>query len=395
MATAQAFDARALEPLQYGAYEVHAHTRACALQIRKAEQPGLLVDGPLDQRSFLAARRLDLAGALLQFLARLRENKKQEIHGWPWIVQSFVPALRTLLEHFVVALPVFLDQALQADIAADLQAAMVTAEQKQQARDPAIAITKRMNAQKIQIERRNEDQRRNPSLDEAALPELNHFRHRLRRSFGGDRLEANAAAAIGVSLNNVHVLIFVTAGIPDLAAAEAVQLFYRGLREGKFRAGFVNKLQRVAVAAHLLLVAIAQGGPAEDECAHARFVHFDALDAIRGNGAFDQRVFPQHLQLLRRLPGVELELALGLAQVREIPARARGDVRRFGRELAKGHHASLSINHRLQLIHRIPQFIRAIEFADDFADVAVAPNRSNFQYVGQGEIELAVSAELG
>src|SRR5260370_40380561 len=110
------------------------------------------------------------------------------------------------------------DQALQADVAAHLQAALIAGQKKLEPGDAAIAIAKRMNAEKIQIERAGEYQRMNPFLHYAALPKLNHFRHRRRRLSGGHRFETHAAAAMPVGLDDVHVLFLVTAAVPDFAA---------------------------------------------------------------------------------------------------------------------------------------------------------------------------------
>ena len=86
---------------------------------------------------------------------------------------------------------------------------MVAGQQKQQPGDAAIAVAERMDAQEIQIQRGGERERRNPFLFHAALPQLDHLGHRLRGLFGGNGLEADAAAAIGVGLDDVHVLFLV------------------------------------------------------------------------------------------------------------------------------------------------------------------------------------------
>ena len=108
---------------------------------------------------------------------------------------------------------------------------------------------------------------------------------------------------------------------------------------GSLRAAFVDEFQGVAVAAHFLLVAVAQRGLAEHERADARLVHLDAFDAVGGNGAFDERVFAQHLELLRRLAGEQFLFAARLGQIGQIPRRPRGQRGRFGGELAEGHHS--------------------------------------------------------
>ena len=78
-------------------------------------------NGGLHQGGLFTARGFELADALLEFLARLREDEEQEIHRRPRVVFALVPALGTLFEDFVVALLVLLDEAFEADVAARLQ----------------------------------------------------------------------------------------------------------------------------------------------------------------------------------------------------------------------------------------------------------------------------------
>ena len=67
---------------------------------------------------------------------------------------AFVPALGALFEDFVVTLFVLLDESFETDVAAGFDAAMIAGEQEQQTRDTTIAIAERMDAEKIEIERR-------------------------------------------------------------------------------------------------------------------------------------------------------------------------------------------------------------------------------------------------
>ena len=75
--------------------------------------------------------------------------------------------------------------------------------------------------------------------------------------------------------------------------AELVQPFDGGFGDGKFCPAFVNECEGVTIAAHFLLVAVAQCRLAEDERADAGLVHFDAFDAIGGDSALENRVLPQ------------------------------------------------------------------------------------------------------
>ena len=61
----------------------------------------------------------------------------------------------------------------------------------------------------------------------------------------------------------------------------------------------MDQFQGVAVATHLLLVAVAQGRLAEHEGGDAGLIHLDSFDAVGRNGAFDERMLAKHLELLR------------------------------------------------------------------------------------------------
>ena len=101
---------------------------------------------------------------------------------------------------------------------------------------------------------------------------------------------------------------------------------------------FVDELERITVASHFFFVPVAQSGLAKNERSDTRLVHLDAFDAVGGNRAFNQRVLPQHLQLLRRLTSEQFLFAPRLAQISQIPGRPGGNRRRFSSQLAQGHH---------------------------------------------------------
>ncbi len=137
--------------------------------------------------------------------------------------------------------------------------AMVAGEQKQQTRGAAIAVAERMDAQKVKVELPAAVNRRvNPFFPNPALPEFDHLRHRLGCLFCRDGFESHAAAAIRVVLDDVHVLLLVKAGVPDLTTAQFMDRFDGALGNGKIRAALVNEIQRVAIAANLFLVAVAK-----------------------------------------------------------------------------------------------------------------------------------------
>ncbi len=99
-------------------------------EVRDAEGGDLAVNSSEDSLGFFASRRLELADALLEFLASLGEDEEQEIYRGPGVVFALMPALGGKFEDFVVTFFVLFDQAFEADIAAGLNAAMIAGEQK-------------------------------------------------------------------------------------------------------------------------------------------------------------------------------------------------------------------------------------------------------------------------
>ncbi len=96
-----------------------------------------------------------------------------------------------------------------------------------------------MNAEEIEVQRAEQDEWVNPFLPQATLPELHHLGHILRSLLRQNGFETDAAAAIGILLDDVHVLLLVSDGVPGLAAAEFVKALDGGFRNGQLRAAFM------------------------------------------------------------------------------------------------------------------------------------------------------------
>jgi len=99
-----------------------------------------------------------------------------------------------------------------------------------------------------------------------------------------------------------------------------MQIADRLLRHLELCALCVDQVQRIAVATDLLLIAVAQGRPAEDQCPDTLGVYLHALDAITGNRALDQGMLAQGPQPLWRLAGEQLLTPDGLPQLRQRPS---------------------------------------------------------------------------
>lgn len=140
---------------------------------------------------------------------------------------TFVPALGALFQGFVVALFIFLDQALQADVTANLLAQVVALKQQKQPGYPAIAVAEGMDAEKIEIKSCQGNNGREPALTKAMVPSLDqspHVRLGLCRRNG---LKAHPLSTVRIFLNNVAILFFVFSSIPDLTSGLSMQSLRR------------------------------------------------------------------------------------------------------------------------------------------------------------------------
>ena len=88
---------------------------------------------------------------------------------------ALVPSLGDLFQSLVVAVLVFFDDPLQADVSADLKADMVALKEQRQPRDAAVAVPKRVNAKKIEVHARHGNDRVNLTLAEPVMLNLGNF----------------------------------------------------------------------------------------------------------------------------------------------------------------------------------------------------------------------------
>src|SRR5262245_26065104 len=115
-----------------------------------------------------------------------------------------------------------------------------------------------MDAEKVKVERRDDDEGVDLALLKkpgCALDELLHGPRSLCRRDGP---EADPLASIGVALDDVAVTQLVLAGIGHAASDQAVKLADGVLRQRDRVRLLVDPAQRIAIAAHFFLVAVAE-----------------------------------------------------------------------------------------------------------------------------------------
>lgn len=104
-----------------------------------------------NKTGFFAPGALKLTDALLKLTICHLDDEKNVIDVWPRVVFSLVPALGALLQGFVISFLVLFDEALQADVSADLQPQMAALQKQKEARNTPVSVSEWMYAEKIQI----------------------------------------------------------------------------------------------------------------------------------------------------------------------------------------------------------------------------------------------------
>src|SRR3990172_1528933 len=133
---------------------------------------------------------------------------------------TLMPPLRAMLQRLVIAILVFLDQTLKADVTPHLIAQLITLKQKNQPRHASVAIAERVNTEKIQIKRRHRNQRMHPTIVETMLPIGNQPSHSWRSTSRRNRAETHPFASIRIALDDVAVFFLVLPRIPDFATRQ-------------------------------------------------------------------------------------------------------------------------------------------------------------------------------
>src|SRR2546422_7731182 len=104
-----------------------------------------------------------------------------------------------------------LDKPLNADVPRDVVAQTVGL-QPQQARDAAVSVAERVDAEKVEVRRGEANERMYPTLRHAAVPEGHHFRNRRSHLVGVYGLESDAATVLR-NLDNLRLTRTVLARI--------------------------------------------------------------------------------------------------------------------------------------------------------------------------------------
>lgn len=113
-----------------------------------------------------------------------------------------VPALGTAVKRLVVGFLALLDDALQADVAADAVTALVQQQQREEPSDAAVAVGKRMDALEVEHEGGGGNQRLYLRCRKFPGMQFHEPLHEFRRGKRGNRTKADDLAAVGPNFEN-------------------------------------------------------------------------------------------------------------------------------------------------------------------------------------------------
>ncbi len=176
---------------EYLADHVKADPWASLLDVAHSEWPGLRIDRSYDKRGLCPARGFDLTGAALEFAIGTADDGKHMIEPGQEVVLALMPAPGAFLKDtIVVFLPLF-NKPLQADVPPHFIALLVEREQRKEAGDAAVAVSKWVDTKEVEHERADGHERRDAVLVDGVTIDETEFVHGSRRGFGGNALESD------------------------------------------------------------------------------------------------------------------------------------------------------------------------------------------------------------
>ena len=218
---------------------------------------------------------------------------------------------------------------------------LVERQHGKQTGDAAVAVTKRVHAQEIEHERADGHERWDMVLVDGVAMDEAEFIHGVGRGFGGDTFETCDGRGAWPQFDDFVVHFLELTSIAAAFLREPMQAAQQIGSDGQCLHFGVDEMQGSAIPGDVLLRPVFGAGMAEHERAQPVWRDGDAFDAIGRFDALDHGHFAQGFQHLRRLPGIQLLLALGFGKIVEQPIRAHrhGEVTKA--MVSEGHHDRL------------------------------------------------------
>ena len=130
------------------------------------------------------------------------------------------------------------------------------------------------------------------------MPEIHKFFHGRWGLIRRNCLEADLLPAVGISLDDIAVLLFISSGIPNLTATHPMEVQDGLFRYRELCALVMDELERIAVPSNFFLVAVPGGRFSKDNCPDPCLIDRDPFDSVRGDCALNHGVLTQNLEPL-------------------------------------------------------------------------------------------------
>lgn len=274
---------------QDAADHVAAHHGTGFFEVGEAEVRDECMDCMLNGFGFAAPAGADPLESSLEFGIGGEQDAEEVFRPGPNIVFSLMPPLRGDVERLIIRFLGFLDDALQADVAAHLIALMVEREQREQTGHAAISIRKGVDAEEIQNVEGNQEQWVPDSFALGIGKMLVQDPHGIFREVRSDGLETNALGAVWQGFAN-----FIGSNLPMAAIVSgifeqiSVELEHDAVGERNVGLILMDGIEHVAVSGDLALGAVSGFGSGGDEFAEALVIfRNDAFEAVGGFCALD------------------------------------------------------------------------------------------------------------
>ena len=231
-----------------------------------------------------------------------------------------MPVVGAGLQGFIIGLLGVGDQLFDADIFADDITGAVQKQQCQKSAHAAVAVIEGMDAEKVQNENRDQQQRVKLGILRGRLEGIAKCCHCPRCFPRRDRLKADDLPAVRQFLGNHIIRVFEAAadGLDAVLVQIPMQLQNDRRLWRDIIVALVDRRQHVAVSGNLFFAAALGHGLLADDFFQAVVCCDDALDAVGRFGALDLRNLQEVGQRIRFGLDKEILLPLVLVNLREI-----------------------------------------------------------------------------
>ena len=231
-----------------------------------------------------------------------------------------MPASLGILQRNIIGILILRNLRFQGNIFPHLVPCTVQQQRCKQPGHSAIAVQKRVNAEKVVDEHRDNQQCIHLSLPNGAIVRLADFAHGIRGFVGSQRCEQRKPVSCGIRCADIilHILKAAAKGRIGVAEQDFMKLQNVVWCQGNIIEIFMHNVQRIPVTGNFPLVAVARGCLLLHQLVQTGFRCADALNRVGCLSALHLGNLHQPFQFLGLLPDIHGLLPLVLMNQRQI-----------------------------------------------------------------------------